>query len=105
MISKQRIFWSVMAVIGAVLPLWHLVPWLWADVSQIGFFWQQSTLNAPSRVVMADILWAAVAFIIFVVWRAVRTGKWRLLWAILPTCTIGLSCGLPLYLALMGDDD
>ena len=102
-ISWRRVFWGLMAGVGAALPLWHLVPWLWADPAHLSTFWQLSTLNAPSRVVMADILWAAIAFIVFVVWQAVKTGQWRLLWAILPTCTIGLSCGLPLYLALKRD--
>ena len=62
--------------------------------------WSGCVTTPAARTVMADILWAAAVFSVFVVIEAMRLRAWRLLFAVLLTWTVGLSAGLPLYFAL-----
>ena len=95
-----RPFWYVMALIGAILPYYFFLPWALEAPENVGLFLQQATLNPASMTVAADILWAAFAFSLYVGILVARTRQWSLLVTILLTWTIGLSCGLPLLLAM-----
>lgn len=103
--STTRLLWWIAALIGAILPMIQFLPWAFEDASNIGFFWQEATTTPAARTVMADILWAAGVFSVWAVIRAWQTKSWRLLLAVLATWTVGLSCGLPLYFALKGQQD
>lgn len=97
---QNRWIWWLAALIGAILPLSQFLPWALEDAENIGLFLRESTTTPAARAVLADILWAAAVFSVFVVVQAWRTKSWKLLFAILATWTLGLSCGLPLYFAL-----
>lgn len=103
--SRARVIWWIAALIGAILPLSQFLSWAFEDASNIGFFWREATTTPAARTVIADILWAAGVFSIWVTVRAWQAKSWRLLLAVLATWTVGLSCGLPLYLALKGPQD
>ena len=78
----------------------QFLPWLAEDLGNFVLFLEQATTTPAAMTVAADILWAAAVFSAYVLVQAVRTRTWRLLWAVLLTWTVGLSCGLPLYFAL-----
>ena len=97
---KFRWPWWLAALIGAILPLSQLLSWISENPANIVWFWDQSTQTPAARTVMADILWAAFVFSLFVMGQCIRTKNYRLLWSVVLTWTIGLSCGFPLYFAL-----
>ena len=97
---QNRWPWWMAALIGAILPLSQFLPWLAEDLGNFVLFLEQATTTPAAMTVAADILWAAAVFSAYVLVQAVRTRTWRLLWAVLLTWTVGLSCGLPLYFAL-----
>ena len=92
--------WWLAALFGAILPLYFFLPWFIQDTANFFLFGQEAATTAAARTVLADIVWAALVFSVFVVIEVFRTKRFRLLWTLLLTWTIGLSCGLPLYFAL-----
>lgn len=96
-----RAVWLALALIGAILPLMQFLPWVSADPARFLLFWDQATTTPAAKTVMADILWAAFVFSALVIYQAVRTRAWHLLLAVLATWSLGLSCGLPLFFALL----
>lgn len=92
--------WWIATVVGAALPLYFFVPWLIQDLGNFSLFVQQGTTTPAAQTVMADVVWAALVFSAYVILIILRTRAWRLLFCVLLTWTIGLSCGLPLYFAL-----
>ncbi|MGB0784609.1 MAG: DUF2834 domain-containing protein [Alphaproteobacteria bacterium] len=106
MSSKQstRFFWYAMALIGAILPLYFLLPWAAEDPGNIWLFLEQATMNPASHTVAADIVWAAIVFSVYAILDAVRSRSLGLIVPIALTWTIGLSCGLPLFFAMKSKD-
>ncbi len=102
-LSSNRLIWWIIALIGAILPLAQYLPWALEDAGNIGLFLAEATTTPAARGVLADILWAAAVFSLWVSVRAWQTKAWRLLLTVLATWTLGLSCGLPLYFALRDD--
>ena len=100
---QNRWIWWVAALIGAILPLSQFLPWALEDAGNIGLFLRESMTTPAARTVLADVLWAAAVFSAFAVVQAWRTKSWTLLFSVLATWTVGLSCGLPLYFALKKD--
>ncbi len=102
-ILSVRSFWFAMALIGAILPLSQLLPWAMADAGNIWLFMGQALTTPAARTVAADILWAALCFSLYAAIVMVRARTWWLALPIALTWTVGLSCGLPLFLALKAD--
>ena len=92
--------YGTLAVIGAVLPLAAFLPW----VGVYGFdptrFAVDLFANRVSSFFAIDVAIAAAALVLFVIVEGVRArvnGWWL---AVAATLLIGVSCGLPLFLAL-----
>ncbi|WP_316016143.1 DUF2834 domain-containing protein [Roseobacter sp. HKCCA0434] len=98
--SRLRLTYLILAVIGAVLPMAYFLPWLaendWSMVAMVGA-WNVS--DATTGLVY-DLTVAATALTIWIVAEVRVRRDWSSLWAIPATFCIGLSCGLPLYLFL-----
>jgi uncharacterized protein DUF2834 len=92
--------YAMLAFAGAILPYVLFIPWL-ADHGMDGrVFLAQLFATGPATIFAADVLFAAIVFLVFV-WSEGRRLGMRHLW-IQPVVTygIGLCCALPLFLAL-----
>lgn len=98
--SPLRMVYLVLALWGALHPMWYLVPWLvenGVDLQGLVAAWQA---NAAATGLFWDLVIAAVALTIWILAEVAVRRNWSALWAIPATFLIGVSCGLPLYLFL-----
>ncbi len=100
LILSFRYFWFAMALVGAILPLSQFLPWALEDAGHVWLFMDQALTTPAARTVAADIVWAALCFSLYGATVMVRTRAWWLVLPLILTWTVGLSCGLPLFLAL-----
>ncbi|MCE2594827.1 DUF2834 domain-containing protein [Motilimonas cestriensis] len=90
----------VLAILGTVLPYGAFVPWLFANGVDIVLFAEQATVNAISTFAWLDVLVSAIVSLVFIVVDGTRNRIKYYQVAIVATLTVGVSCGLPLYLYL-----
>ena len=89
-----------LCVIGAALPLSQFLPWVAVHGLDVARFLDDLLVTAISRFFAADLVISAIVLILFVLVEGRRAGV-KALWApILGTVTVGVSFGLPLFLAL-----
>lgn len=97
---KRRHVYVVLSVLGAVLPLSQFGPWLVAHGLDVPLLVSEIASSRVAAFGWLDVVVAAVVLLFFIVVDG-RESKTPHLWApILGTLTVGVSFGLPLYLAL-----
>lgn len=96
----MRVVWLALALWGTVHPMSWFLPWLSANDWSITAMVDAWHANGASSGLVWDLTIAAVTLTLWAIWESVTTRNWRGLWAIPATYLIGVSCGLPLYLAL-----
>jgi hypothetical protein len=90
----------VLAVVGAVIPLAAFLPWLSDHGLDTPRFLSDLFVNPISSFFGLDVIMSAIVLIIFILTQG-RRDRIGLLWLpIVATVLIGVSCGLPLFLAL-----
>ena len=98
--SALRVAYLALALVGAVVPMWHLSAW-WAEqgagLSALVDGWNA---NAATTALAWDLGLAALALTLWICAEVYVRRNWIALLAIPATFGIGLSCGLPLYLFL-----
>lgn len=102
MAAPGRMFgvYAMLALAGAILPYVLFIPWL-ADHGVDGrIFLAQLFATGPATIFAADVLFAAIVFLVFVWTEGRRLGMRRLWMQPVVTYGIGLCCALPLFLAL-----
>lgn len=96
----MKYLYLLLAVLGAVLPYLAFVGW----VSEFGFsiphMLESIWHDKLSLFAWLDVIIAAVTLLIFILIDGYKNQIRHRIWAIVATCTIGVSCGLPLYLYL-----
>jgi len=92
--------YAALALVGAIFPYVIFIPWLAEHGVDGRVFLAQLFATGPAAIFAADLLFAAIVFLVFVFSEGHRLGM-RHLW-IQPAVTygIGLCCALPLFLAL-----
>lgn len=98
--SWLRMTYLVLALIGAVVPMWSLLPWLLDNdlsVRELLAAWQ---VNGAVTGVFYDLVISAIALTVWILAEVAVRRNWSALWAIPATFLIGVSCGLPIYLFL-----
>ena len=91
--------YGTLAVLGAVLPYAMLWPWIARHGLDLPLLISQPFVNIPARIFVADALFAAFVFLIFMISESKRLGI-RTSWApVLAVLVAGLCCALPLFLA------
>lgn len=98
--SPLRIIYLVLAIWGAVQPMFYLVPWVMDNGFDIrGMFvaWKIFAANTGMMLVL-DI--AIIALSVFVIAETSVRRNWGALVVLPVTFLVGLNCGLPLYLFL-----
>lgn len=94
-----RVYWTL-AAIGALVPLAAFVPWLEVNGLDPALFLSNLFANRVSAFFGLDVIVSAVVLFVAVAAEGKRA-RLRHRWApVLATCLVGVSCGLPLFLAL-----
>lgn len=93
-------FYLALAIIGTILPYGAFIPWLLQNGIDIQQFLMEAIVNPISIFAWLDVVLAAITLLGFIVHDGERHQvKWRFV-AIAGTLSVGVSCGLPLYLYL-----
>jgi hypothetical protein len=93
---KLKTVYLVLCVLGAVLPLWQLAPWLAANGLDVSLLFRQLFADRVGAFFGMDVIVSAVVLAVFVVSEGPRV---RLRWlAVVATLAVGVSLGLPLFL-------
>ncbi len=96
----MRPVFYLLALWGAVHPMYYFITWFQANGWNIWAMVDAWHTNAATSGLVWDLTIAAVTLTIWVLVEALRSRNYRSLIAIPATFLIGVSCGLPLYLAL-----
>lgn len=95
-----RIFYSAACVVGFLLPFGAFLPWLSANGLSPMLLVSDAFGSPVSAFAWLDVIVSAVVLIAFISVESRRlkiSASWI---AIVATCTIGVSLGLPLFLLL-----
>jgi hypothetical protein len=95
-----RAVYLVLAIVGAVVPMWHFVAWFRAEGWSLGGMIAAWNVNSATTGLVWDLTIAAVALTVWVIAECLSRRDWLGLVAVPATFCIGVSCGLPLYLWL-----
>ena len=97
--SKLRIFYLGMSIIGAVVPMIFVLGWMQGGGALSGIVAAWSA-NGASAGLMWDLIISASVFAVFALSECIARRDYFPLVAVPLAVMIGLSCGLPLYLFL-----
>ncbi|MEX2519681.1 MAG: DUF2834 domain-containing protein [Paracoccaceae bacterium] len=90
----------LLAVLGAVVPMYYFLSWLGAHGYDLGAMVEAWNVNDASTGLVWDLTISAVALTVFVLWETVSNRRWINLIAIPASICVGVSFGFPLYLWL-----
>ncbi|MEM8537826.1 MAG: DUF2834 domain-containing protein [Pseudomonadota bacterium] len=96
----MRNIFFIIAIWGAIHPMYYFISWFMAEGFSIMAMVDAWHVNAATSGLVWDLTIAAVALTVWVLFEAVKSKNWLSMVAIPATFCIGVSCGLPLYLAL-----
>ena len=97
---RLTVVYGALCVVGTVAPLVSFVPWFIDHGLDMRLFAAELFANRISAFFGLDVIVAAIVTVIFVLVQGARDRvPWRWL-AIAGTLLVGVSCGLPLFLAL-----
>lgn len=98
--SPLRWSYLILAVWGAIHPMYYFVQWFQAEGWSIMNMVDAWHANSASSGLVWDLTIAAIALTVWIVAEVGVRRNWSALIAIPATFCIGVSCGLPLYLFL-----
>ena len=101
----MRTVYLILAIIGAILPMYYFVSWFEEFGYSLGAMVEAWNVNDATTGLVYDLTVAAVTLLIWIIVETVRNKAWLNLIAIPATFCIGVSCGLPLYLYLRSRED
>lgn len=93
-----RVLWLLLAVWGAVHPMYWFVSFLAANGWDLGLMIDAWFVNASTTALTWDLTISAVVLTVWVLAEVSVRRNWEALLAIPATFLIGVSCGFPLYL-------
>lgn len=92
--------YAALSAAGTVLPLAAFLPWMAAHGMDAPRFVAELFANRISAFFGLDVIVSAIATLAFIGWQGARDAvRWRWV-AAAGTLLVGVSCGLPLFLAL-----
>lgn len=95
---KLKTLYLILCVIGAVLPYWQFVPWVWQNGLSMPLFFHQLFANRISSFFGLDVLVSAAVLVVFMRSESSRwriAGRWL---AILALLLVGVSLAFPMFL-------
>lgn len=99
-INRATIY-LVLAILGAILPYWIVLPWFVAHGLSQSLFLHDLLINGATRSFTFDAIFAGVSLMIYVVQRSVE-GRFKRPWIpILAVLIFGTCCGVPLFFYML----
>ena len=98
--TLPRLIFFALAILGTILPMRYFLAWFGENGWSIMGMVDAWHANAATSGLVWDLTIAALALTLWVLIETLRDRNWWGLVAIPATFCIGVSCGLPLYLAL-----
>jgi hypothetical protein len=98
-VSLRRLYLGL-SIVGTVLPLAVFWPFVRDHGFAPGTFFEQLFANPTGRAFATDLTLTALIFWLFAIVESRRLGIRHVWLPILASATIGVSCGLPLFLYL-----
>jgi hypothetical protein len=98
--SALRITYLVLAILGAILPMKHFLPWLAANGWDMGAMIDVWNANDATAGLVYDLTVSAAALAVFIVAETMARRDWWVLLCIPAIFLVGVSFALPLYLFL-----
>lgn len=87
-------------IAGTLVPNIAFVPWVMDHGFDVSRLLEELFVNRVSAAFALDLTMTAIVLAVFMIWEGRRVGV-RLVWLpILLTFTVGVSCGVPLFLFL-----
>jgi hypothetical protein len=93
-------FYLILTFLGVFLPYGAFIPWLSTNGFDIPLLLKEAMANPISIFAWLDVVVAAIALLGFIVVDGKRNQIKYGYIAVLGTVSVGVSCGLPLYLYL-----
>ncbi|MBW3698242.1 DUF2834 domain-containing protein [Vibrio sp. T187] len=93
-------FYFTLTLLGIFIPYGALLPWLFENGFDIPALLKAAMANPISIFAWLDVVVAAIALVGFIVADAKENSVPHWWLAIVGTFSVGVSCGLPLYLYL-----
>lgn len=98
--SGLRLTYLLLAVVGAVWPMWHFLAYLGSEGGSLPGMFALWTANDAVTGLALDLLISGTALIVWCLGETLVRRNWIALAAIPATLFVGVSFGLPLYLFL-----
>ena len=95
---RTKTIYLVLCLVGAVLPYFQFVPWLFQHGFNSTLFFQELLANRISTFFVLDVIVSAIVLITFVRAESTRLRIRRRWLPVLATLLVGVSLGLPLFL-------
>ena len=96
----MKTFYGACFVLGTILPYSQLVVWLDSHGADVRSLLQAITGNPMSAFAWLDVLVSAIVLLAFIVVEGRRLAMRHVWVPIVGTLTVGVSCGLPLFLLM-----
>src|SRR5580692_2130643 len=97
---KPKTIYLVLCFVGALLPYWQFVPWVFAHGMNLPLFVRELFVNRISAFFGMDILVSALVLVVFMRVESARLNIGRRWLPVLAVLTVGVSLGLPMFLYL-----
>ena len=97
---RLRHVYLLLAVLGAILPYWKLVPWIMDHGLNLSLLFQELFATRIGAFFGLDVIVSAVVLFVFVFVEGRRDRVPHLWLPIVGTLLVGVSLGLPLFLYL-----
>ncbi len=88
-----------LAIIGLVLPYSQFVPFLMENGIDLGLFLNEITSSRIAAFGWLDVIVSAIVLVLIIIEDRDGVSSWWL--PVIATFTVGVSCGLPLYMYLI----
>ena len=98
--SVIRWIYLLLAILGAIVPMFYFVSWFQANGFDLGAMVDAWNVNDAATGLVWDLTISYAALVVWVLWETIGNRKWLNLLAIPAGICIGVSFGLPLYLWL-----
>jgi hypothetical protein len=97
---KMRTLYIILCVVGTILPYWQGMEFSREHGMDMAAFVRMAAANSASRYIGLDLLVTALVFIVFLVVEGKRLALRRLWLPVIATFLVGVSLGLPMFLAM-----
>jgi hypothetical protein len=95
---KPKTIYLVLCLIGALLPYWQFVPWVFEHGMNLSLFVRELFVNHISAFFGMDVLVSAVVLVVFMRVESARLSIRQRWLPVLAVLFVGVSLALPLFL-------